>query len=82
MNDNGALSADRVRADVAGVLGRDPADIGTEDNLLDLGLDSIRVMSLIERWREAGASGLDFPAFAERPELGHWINLVTGEVRA
>ncbi|MFC4004174.1 phosphopantetheine-binding protein [Prauserella oleivorans] len=82
VNGTTALSAERIRADVAELLGRDPAEIGMEENLLDLGLDSIRIMSLIERWRAAGANEVEFPDLAERPELAHWITLVTGEAQA
>ncbi|MFD9959442.1 phosphopantetheine-binding protein [Amycolatopsis sp. NPDC058986] len=79
MSDTPALTADRVRADIAGLLGCDPAEVSPEENLLDRGLDSVRIMSLIERWRAAGATGLEFPDLAERPELGHWTALLAGE---
>ncbi|WP_197319893.1 phosphopantetheine-binding protein [Saccharomonospora sp. NB11] len=81
MTDRSVLSAERVRADVAELLGREPESIAPEENLLDLGLDSIRIMSLIDRWRAAGAT-VEYPDLAERPELAHWIAVVTGEVRA
>lgn len=71
------LSPERVRADVAELLGCDPADIGPDDDLFDRGLDSMRVMTLVERWRAAGASTLEFPDLAERAELAHWTVLVT-----
>lgn len=70
------LSAEQIRADVAGLLGCDPGDLAPEANLLDWGLDSVRLMSLVERWREGGATDLDFVDLAERPELGHWMTLV------
>ncbi|GAA1221744.1 phosphopantetheine-binding protein [Prauserella alba] len=73
------LTAASVRADVADLLGRDAGDIGADENLLDAGLDSIRIMSLIERWRAAGADTVEFPDLAERPELGRWISLLTQE---
>ncbi|EHY87738.1 phosphopantetheine-binding protein [Saccharomonospora azurea] len=81
MNDKSPLTAERVRADVAELLGRDPGSIDPEESLLDLGLDSIRIMSLIDRWRAAGAT-VEYPDLAERPELAHWISVVTGEVAA
>ncbi|WP_216216723.1 phosphopantetheine-binding protein [Amycolatopsis aidingensis] len=73
-----ALSADRIRADVAGLLGCEPAEIDANENLFDRGLDSVRVMSLVERWRAEGATGLEFPDLAERPELAHWTEIVAG----
>ncbi|EIE99267.1 phosphopantetheine-binding protein [Saccharomonospora glauca] len=78
MNDRPVLSAERVRADVAELLGKEPNALDPEENLLDLGLDSIRIMSLLDRWRAAGAT-VEYPDLAERPELSHWITLLTGE---
>ncbi|WP_432483539.1 phosphopantetheine-binding protein [Kineococcus esterisolvens] len=71
-----ALTGDRVRADVAQLLGCDPADLDADEDLLDRGLDSIRLMTLVERWRRAGASGLEFADLAEQPVLRRWQELV------
>ncbi|MBB6174383.1 aryl carrier-like protein [Nocardiopsis mwathae] len=73
-----ALSPDRVRADVAEILGCDPAELAPDENLLDRGLDSMRIMTLVERWRAAGAATVEFPDLAEQPELSHWTTLLTG----
>ncbi|CAM3145434.1 phosphopantetheine-binding protein [Tsukamurella hominis] len=72
------LTADRVRADVAELLQVPAHSIADDDNLFDLGLDSVRVMTLIQRWRDAGAAELEFPDLAEQPELAHWQQLVVG----
>jgi aryl carrier-like protein len=69
------LSLEALRADIARLLHEDPAEIGDDDNLIDLGLDSIRAMTLVTRWREAGAS-LSFAEAAEHPSLGHWHALI------
>ncbi|MEU4745863.1 phosphopantetheine-binding protein, partial [Actinosynnema sp. NPDC023658] len=71
-------TAHRVRADGADLLGLDPTEVGADADLLDLGLDSMRVMSLVERWRAAGATGLEFADLAEDPRLERWTELVTG----
>lgn len=76
---NQALSPERVRADVAELLGCAPAELAPGEDLLDRGMDSLRIMTLVERWRAAGAGTLEFPDLAERPELGHWTALVAGE---
>ncbi|WP_432533791.1 phosphopantetheine-binding protein [Kineococcus arenarius] len=73
----GGLTGERVRADVARLLGCDPADLDADEDLLDRGLDSIRLMSLVENWRRAGASGLEFPDLAEQPVLRRWEELLT-----
>lgn len=70
-----ALTLDRMRADIAEMLHEDPAEIQDDDNLIDLGLDSIRAMALVTRWRAAGVQ-VDFMDLAERPELGHWWQVV------
>lgn len=76
MNDE--LTPEQVRADVADLLGVDPAEIDPDEDLLDRGVDSIRLMSLVEHWRQAGAGGLEFADLAEQPVLRHWEQLVGG----
>lgn len=71
-----ALSEEQIRADVAEMLACDPADIGPDEDLLDRGLDSIRLMTLVERWRAAGATALEFPDLAEEPVLRRWTEVV------
>ncbi|MFI7346048.1 phosphopantetheine-binding protein [Streptomyces sp. NPDC049936] len=73
---NQTLSSERILADVAEILGCDTSEIGPDENLFDLGMDSVRLMTLTERWRAAGASGLELPDLAEQPELAHWISLL------
>ncbi|GAA5231521.1 phosphopantetheine-binding protein [Verticiella sediminum] len=69
----------RLRADVARLLHEDPAEIGDTDNLIDLGLDSIRAMALVTRWREAGAS-IEFSELASEPTLAHWWQVIARSV--
>lgn len=51
------------------------SDLQGDDNLLDWGLDSIRIMSLLEDWRRAGLD-LTFMALAEQPTLAAWWALL------
>jgi aryl carrier-like protein len=44
--------AAQLRDDIASILGE--TDLGVDDDLPALGLDSIRLMVLVERWRGAG----------------------------
>ncbi|MFY1638088.1 phosphopantetheine-binding protein [Solwaraspora sp. WMMB335] len=69
------LTADAMRADIAELLGDDAGPIDDEDNLLDAGLDSIRIMALIERWRQRGVE-VDFLQLAEEPTLAAWWSVV------
>lgn len=60
-----------LRTHIATLLDVNPADLQEDDSLLDWGLDSIRIMSLVERWRGAGVE-LNFMALAENPTLEAW----------
>lgn len=71
------LTLSQMRADVAALLRLDAAEIDDEDNLVDHGLDSLRLMRLAQRWNERGL-GVSFAALAERPQLSHWWTLVSG----
>jgi len=71
-----SLTPAQIRADVAALLACDPAELDPDEDLLDRGLDSVRLMSLVEKWREAGATTLEFPDLAEQPELGHWTAIL------
>ncbi|MGI6244431.1 MAG: phosphopantetheine-binding protein [Pseudochelatococcus sp.] len=71
-----AFTRETMRADIARVIGEDPADIGDDDSLIDLGLDSIRAMMLVQHWRERGLP-LDFARLAEKPTLAQWWALAS-----
>lgn len=77
---NTSLTLERMRADIAAMLHEDPAEIHDDDNLMDLGLDSMRAMTLASRWREAGAQ-IEFPDMAENATLEHWWSLVSASSR-
>jgi aryl carrier-like protein len=74
------LTLDRVRADVAELLYQDPADVDDAADLLESGLDSVRILDLVERWREAGAE-ISFIELAESPTLGDWWTLLSARRR-
>nr|BFE55942.1 hypothetical protein GCM10020063_004680 [Dactylosporangium thailandense] len=68
------MNIERMRSDVAEALAEvaeEPAAFADDDNLIDLGLDSIRLMSLATRWRAAGfeAGYLDL---AMEPTVAAW----------
>ena len=60
-----ALTLDRVRSQVLALLDQPAAD---DENLMDAGLDSIRVMGLIEQWRGDGYE-VDFADLAADPTI-------------
>ncbi|MFD0404288.1 phosphopantetheine-binding protein [Kitasatospora sp. NPDC127116] len=69
------FTVERIRAEVADLLGEDPAEIPLDENLVDWGLDSIRLMTLAGRWQEAGAE-VAFVQLAERPAIEAWAELL------
>lgn len=72
------LTLDRIRADVAEVLYLTPEEIGDETHLVDQGLDSIRLMTLVERWRGEGAEieFVDLADLAAEPTVRRWSELL------
>ncbi|MEV0318564.1 phosphopantetheine-binding protein [Streptomyces sp. NPDC050658] len=71
-----ALTVDIIRGDVADVLGEDPADIPVDENLVDYGLDSVRIMALLERWRRDHEITATFVDLAEQPAIEAWAPIL------
>ena len=72
-------SKEELKALIAACLQVPAADLQEEDSLLDWGLDSIRIMSLLESWRRAGLD-LSFMTLAEQPTLTAWWHLMSRSV--
>ncbi|MCW3815840.1 condensation domain-containing protein, partial [Micromonospora sp. DR5-3] len=72
---DGESPLDELRADIADLLGVEPDEIGLEDDLIELGMDSIRAMDLVNAWRERGLE-VSFADLMERPVLGDWARLL------
>ena len=75
------LTRAAIRADVAALLHRDPDEVDGQENLFESGLDSIRLLTLLERWREQGVS-VSFVELAEQPTLESWLTLLTSRLPA
>ena len=75
-----AFSVDGIRSAVAQLLGVDAATIGPDDNLLALGVDSIKVMMLASQWQRYHAE-VPFIALAEAPTAARWSRLLRDAVR-
>lgn len=65
------ITYEQMRADVAAALDMAPEELKAEDNLYDLGLDSMRLMGLVMEWQEQGAN-LDFGLLMESQTIGAW----------
>ena len=78
--DTPALDRQLFRQQVADSLGVAAEDIDDDDNLMHLGLDSIRLMTLIETWRDMGAE-IQFAELAEVASIGQWWDIIEQSLR-
>ncbi|GGK77179.1 phosphopantetheine-binding protein [Mangrovihabitans endophyticus] len=67
---------DRLRRDVAEILGEDADSLSDDENLVDRGLDSIRILTLSTRWRESGVD-TGFLDLADEPTIAAWSTLAS-----
>ncbi|MMZ59502.1 Isochorismatase [compost metagenome] len=66
-----------VREAVASLLQEHPSSLGDRDNLIEMwGLDSIRMMALVEKWRRDGVE-ITFIELAERPTIAEWSSILS-----
>ena len=68
-----ALTEQRVLDDVAQILEVDSSTLSRETSLSDAGLDSLRMVMLVENWRADG-NEVDFQELISLPTLGQWID--------
>ncbi len=68
------FTMEQMRQDIAAMIYVDADEIGDEDNLMDLGLDSMRAMNLLLLWQKRGVS-LTFSDLAASPTLESWWNV-------
>lgn len=67
------LSPEQALADVADILYVEPAELDHDADLRDQGMDSVRIIELVERWRRAGVKKVDFIVLAEDQRLSRWL---------
>ncbi|MFI6055299.1 phosphopantetheine-binding protein [Streptomyces violascens] len=70
------LTLEGFRADLAEFLHQQPDEVDLDDNPLDAGLDSLRIVTLIERWRETGVD-VPFVELAECTSFAQWWQLLS-----
>ncbi|MGH3813939.1 MAG: amino acid adenylation domain-containing protein [Pseudonocardiaceae bacterium] len=70
------LGLEDLRQTVADLVEEDPGSIEEDANLFTLGLDSIALMQLAGRWRQAGLE-VNFAELAENPTIGSWWKLMS-----
>ncbi|EFE95710.1 isochorismatase [Serratia odorifera] len=74
----GIASKDALRQQILPLLDEDSDDMANDENLIDYGLDSVRIMELATRWRKI-RSDIDFIALAKSPTIDSWWALLSGE---
>src|ERR1700744_5884417 len=75
------ISRDEIRATIAAQLGSPVTDIADHDDLIQLGLNSIRMMALAGGWRKQGVD-VTFAELAASPTIESWHDLLSAnEVR-
>ncbi|MCV6985431.1 amino acid adenylation domain-containing protein [Mycobacterium shinjukuense] len=75
------ISKDQIRATVAAELGCAAQDVADHDDLIRLGLNSIRMMALAGGWRQRGAH-VTFAELAASPTVASWYGLLSGDAGA
>ncbi|MEV4452412.1 MULTISPECIES: phosphopantetheine-binding protein [Streptomyces] len=74
------LTLEGFRADLAEFLYQRPDEVDLEENPIDAGLDSLRIVTLLERWRETGAE-VTFVELAECTSFAQWWQLLSARQR-
>ncbi|MFC8710729.1 MULTISPECIES: phosphopantetheine-binding protein [unclassified Streptomyces] len=69
------FTLDRLRDDLAELLYVEAEEVAVDENVFDQGLDSVRMMTLVEGWRAQGAE-VGFAELAQRPTLTDWATLL------
>ncbi|MGY2030835.1 non-ribosomal peptide synthetase [Nocardia gipuzkoensis] len=72
------ITKEEIRAAVAGQLGIAAGEVADHDDLIQLGLDSIRTMKLAGGWRKRGVD-INFAQLAASPTVDAWHGLLGAE---
>ncbi|MFF3851260.1 phosphopantetheine-binding protein [Streptomyces sp. NPDC002328] len=70
------LTLEDFRADLAEYLYQLPDEVDLDDNPLNAGLDSLRIATLMERWRGTGVE-VTFVELAECTSFAQWWQLLS-----
>lgn len=70
------LNRNDVLGGLATMLDVEPSALEENANLTELGLDSLRMITLVEGWRAEGVE-IDFQELMANPTVGHWVATLT-----
>lgn len=74
------LTLDQMHIDIARLVNEAPEALELDDNLLDWGLDSMRIFNVSVEWNKTGLE-LRFADLAETPTLNDWWEIVQRQQR-
>lgn len=74
------LTLEQMRIDIARLVNEIPEELENDDNLLDWGLDSMRIFNVSVEWNKTGLE-LRFADLAETPTLAGWWEIVQRQQR-
>lgn len=70
------LTKNALRADIAELLFMEDDELADDADLFEEGLDSVRLLGLVERWRAAGAE-VAFVDLAATPTVNAWWRVIS-----